>query len=101
MMVARVRANQRAIEVDRRGRAESIQSCCRRRHGRTQDHCDQQSDKSMWHLLENESDKYVIRFFAFRIRAGLLETCLGSIAHFTRLRVEFAQPAHGHITLVW
>src|SRR6266496_1267168 len=71
MMVARVRANQRAIKVDRRGRAECIQSCCCRRHGRTQDHCDQQSDNPMGHLLKNKSNEYVIRFFAFRVRARL------------------------------
>src|SRR6266516_2195131 len=94
MMVARVRANQRAIKVDRRGRAESVQSCCCCRHGRTQDHCDQQSDNSMRHLLENESNEYVIRFFAFRICACLLQNCFRSIAHLAGLRVEFAQPGH-------
>ena len=41
MMVARVRANQRPIKIDRRRGTKSIQSCCRRRHGRAQNHCDQ------------------------------------------------------------
>src|SRR6184192_434316 len=100
MMVARVRANQRAVKVDRRGRAESVQSCCCCRHGRAQDHCDQQSDNPVRHLLENESNEYIVRFFTFRICACLLENCFRSISHLAGLRVEFAQPGHGHITLV-
>src|SRR6266508_3810155 len=100
MMVGRVWANQRAIKVNRRGGTECIQSCCRRGHGRAQDHCDQSSDKPVRHLLKNKSNECVIRFLAFWIRARLLENCLGSIAQLMRLRVEFAETGHGHITLV-
>ena len=100
MMVACVRANQRAIKVDRGSGTESIQSCCHRRHGRAQDHRDQQSDKPVRHLLENKSNEYVVRFLAFWIRARLLENCLGLVAQLACLPLEFPHLGHGDITLV-
>src|SRR2546423_6431035 len=101
MMVARVRSDQWAIKVDCRSGTESIQSRCHRRHGRAQDHCDQQSDKPVRHLLENKSNEYVIRFLAFWIHARLLENCLGLVPQLARLRVELANLGHGHFSLDW
>src|SRR5205814_9480069 len=100
MMVACVRANQRAMKVERRCGTESIQSSCHRRPGRAQDHRDQQSDKPVRHLLENKSNEYVVRFLAFWIRARLLENCLRLVAQLARLPVKFPQLSHGDITFV-
>src|SRR5262249_22275237 len=41
MVVGGVRTDQGPIEIDLCGGAESIQSCCRRRHSRAQNHCDE------------------------------------------------------------